>query len=71
MACDCEGPESTKVATVFECDETEWNDDEEDGLLVNVPAKKEGGVGAECGGADEYLPGRVEEKFDQWKCLEG
>lgn len=58
-----EGAEGAEVASVFEGEEAEGDDDEEDGFLVDMPAEEEGRVAAECEGADEVVPGRSEEEL--------
>ena len=63
MASYGEGAEGAEVATVFEGDEAEGEDDEEDGFFVDVPAEEEGGVATEGEGADKGLPGGVKDKF--------
>lgn len=64
VAGDGQGSEGAKIPTVLECDEGEWDDDEQDGLLVDVPAEEERGVPAERNGADEAGPGGIEEELD-------
>lgn len=60
-----ERTECTQVSSVVERDEAEGDDDEEDGLLVYVPAEKERCIGTECSGRDKVGPGWAEEEFDQ------
>ena len=64
---DRERLEGAVVSPIFERDQAERDDDEEDGLLVHVPAEEEGGVAAESHGADEGLPVGAEPEFDQGK----
>lgn len=64
MTSYCEGAEGTEVASVFEGDETEWDDNEEDGFFVDVPAEEEGGIAAEGYCADEGIPGWIKEELD-------
>jgi hypothetical protein len=59
-----QGAESAEVATIGESDEGEGDDDQEDGFFVDVPAEEKGSVAAEGDGADESLPGMVEEETD-------
>lgn len=65
-----ERTEGTEVATVFEGDEGEGDDDEEDGLFVDVPAEEEGGVATEGDGTDEGIPCWIEEEFYEGDDLE-
>lgn len=39
----------------------EWEDDQENGLLVNVPAEEERGVSTQCHRTDEVIVCRFEE----------
>jgi hypothetical protein len=66
-----EGLEGGEVAAVAEGDEGEGDDDEENGLFVHVPPEEEGRVAAEGDGADEVVPGRAAEEFDEGEQLEG
>lgn len=59
------GPEGAEVAAVFECDQAEGDDDGEDGFFMDVPAKEEGGIAAESHAADEGVPCRAYEEFDE------
>lgn len=47
MPRDGERPECSEVASILEGKETEWDEDEEDGFLVDVPAEEEGAVATE------------------------
>ena len=58
-----QGPERADMASVLESDEAEGDEDEENGLLVHMPPEQEGGIAAQCHGADESVPGRTVEKF--------
>lgn len=69
MACYCQWSKSAKVSTIFECDQAEWNDDKQNSLLVNMPTEKEGCVATQRNRADEGVPSRFEEKFDQKRLL--
>lgn len=60
---DGERAKGTKVAAVLEREQGKWNEDEEDGFLVHVPAKEKGGIGAEGNGTDKSFPGRCEEEL--------
>lgn len=65
MTCNRQGPEGPKVAPVFECQEAEWDDDEQDGLFVHVPAEEKRGIAAKRHGRNKGLPCGLEEKFDK------
>lgn len=60
-----QGSESTQVPTVFERQQAERNDNEEYGLLMDVPTEEERSVGAEGDGRDESVPGWLEEELDK------
>lgn len=57
--------ERREQSAVLADDKRQGHDDEHDGLLVDVPAKEEGGVGAEGDGADEALELGLEEQGHQ------
>jgi hypothetical protein len=65
VTCYSERAESSQVSAVVERDQTEGNDDKENGFLVDVPAKKKRGVGAEGGSCDKVGPRRAKEQLDQ------
>ena len=48
--------EGVEVATVFEGDETERDDDEEDRLLMHVPSEEERCISAQRHGSDKRVP---------------
>lgn len=54
-------PERAKVTPVLQSDQAEWNDHQQNGLLVDVIAKQEGRVAAQCYSSDEVVPGGVHE----------
>lgn len=60
MSCDRKGTESAKVSSVFESNQAEWDDDQEDSLLVDVPTKQERGISAESDSAHKSIPGGIE-----------
>lgn len=64
MAGDGERAEGTEIAPVAEAEEGEGDYYKEDGFFVYVPAEEEGGVSAESYGANEGLPGGVEEELE-------
>jgi len=51
------------VAPIFERQKAEWDDDEQDGLLMHVPAKEKRSITTKRHGTDESLPGRLEEEL--------
>lgn len=48
--------EGAEVATVLEGDETEWDDNEENGFLVHMPAKEERCIATEGDRTDKGIP---------------
>ena len=44
MPCHGQRPEGTEISAVFECEQAEGDDDQEDGLLVDMPSEEEGCV---------------------------
>lgn len=64
MTCYSERTEGTQVAAIFQGNEAERDDDEQDRLLVYVPAEKERCVATQGKSCDEIGPGRTKEKFD-------
>lgn len=70
MSRNGEGSEGAQIATVLERDEGEGDYDEQNGLLVDVPPEEEGSIAAECNGANEGGPARVEEELDERNGLE-
>ena len=70
VARDGQRPERAQVAPVAQRDEREGDDDEQDGLLVNVPAEEERGVAAQRDGAYEAVPRRIYEELHQRHGLE-
>ena len=65
VAGDRQRPEGAEIAAVLECHQTEWDDDKQDRLLVDVPAEEKRRVATECDGADEGFPGRLEEQSEK------
>lgn len=65
MSGNCQWSEGTEVSTIFECDQTERNDNEEHGLLVHMPAKQEGGISTQSDRSDESIPSRTQPEFDK------
>jgi len=65
VTCDRQGSESPEVAPVFERQEAEWDDDEQDGLFMHVPAEEKRGIAAKRHGRNKGLPSGLEEKFDE------
>lgn len=60
-----QGSEGAKVTPVFESQEAEWDDDEQNGFLVHVPAEEKRGIAAKRHGCNKGLPRGLEEKFDK------
>ena len=60
-----ERTECAEIAAIFEGYETKGHEDEENGLFVDVPTEKEGGVAAETDCANKGIPGRLEEQSDE------
>ena len=56
MARNRQRSEGAEVATVLEGDETEWNDDEENGLLMHMPTEEEWCIAAEGDRTDKRIP---------------
>lgn len=65
MSCHGEWSESAKVSSVLQRDETEGKNDQQNGFLMNMPAKQEGRVAAEGHSSDEVVPGCIQKQFDQ------
>lgn len=61
MSCYSQWTECSEISAVTEGKEREWYDDKEDGLLMNMPAKEEGGIRGQCQGGEEGLIGWVGE----------
>ena len=40
-------------------------DDEQNGLLMDMPAEQKGGISAKSDGADKMIPGWFRKQFDQ------
>jgi len=62
---DGERSEGPQVSPVFEREQAEREDDEQDGLFVDVPAEEERGVAAQRQRGDEILPRRLQEELEQ------
>lgn len=56
MPRNCQRSECAEVATVLEGDKTEWDDDEENGFLVHMPAEEERCIAAEGDRTDKSIP---------------
>lgn len=56
LASDAESDKGTKVGVGAVCIEAKRDEDEEDGLFMNMPAKEEGGVGGNDNGTEKGLP---------------
>lgn len=65
MPCDCERSECAEISPVFERDQAEWDDDQEDGFLVDVISEKERGVSAQRDRADKRFPVWPKPELDQ------
>ena len=65
MPCNYQWSKCSKVATVFESEKTEWDDDEEDSLLVDMPSEEEGCEGAHRDGTHEVVPVGLHERLDK------
>jgi hypothetical protein len=57
--------EGTEISSVFESNQAERDDDEEYGLLMDVPAEQERRIAAEGDRTDERVPCRLEQQADQ------
>lgn len=71
MASHGEGSGCAEVSSVLEGDKAEWDDDEENGLFVDVPPEEEGGVSAKRERANEGVPVGSEPELDQGELLAG
>lgn len=60
-----QGSECTEVSPVSERHQAERDDDKEDGLLVDMPAKQEGCVATERHCTDKCLPCGSEQEPDE------
>lgn len=56
MTSDSQGSESAKISTILERDQAEWNDHEQDCLLVDMPAEQERCVATQRYSTNEGLP---------------
>lgn len=65
MTCDRQWSECAEVASIFECNEAEWDNDQKNSLFVDVPAKEEGGISAESDSSDKRFPVRTQPEFNQ------
>jgi len=65
-----QGPEGAEIPAVLQGDEAEGDDDEEDGLLMDMPPEEERGVSAEGDSPDEVVPGGLDEQLEQGNGLE-
>ena len=57
--------EGAQVTPIFERQEAERDYDEQNSLLVNVPAEEERGIAAECHGRNKGVPCGLEKEFDE------
>ena len=55
--------EGSQEAAIFQCKQAEGNDDEQDRLLVHMPAEKERRIATERDGRNEVVPSWPEEEF--------
>lgn len=65
-----QGTEGAQMASVLERDEAERDDDEEDGLFVDVPAKQKRGISTQRDGPYEAVPGGQPEQLGERDGLE-
>lgn len=72
MACDGERSKRGKVSSVSQRNQAKGDNDEQDGLFVDVVAKEKRRVAAERRGADKVLPRRLglQKELDEGKRLE-
>lgn len=69
MSRDRKGSECSQIAPVLEGDEGKRDDDQENGLLMDVPPKQERRIPAQRHGPDERVPCRVAEQFQERQYL--
>lgn len=69
MARNSQRPEGAQVAAVAQRNQREWDYNEQNRLLVDMPPKEERGIAAERDGTDEVWPCGVEEELDEWDGL--
>lgn len=65
MTRHCQRSESSKVSTIFERKQAEWDNDEQNRLLMDVPAEQERGIAAEGDCRHEVVPVGVEEELQE------
>ena len=53
------------MTSIFKRQETEGNNDEQDSLLMHVPAKQKRGIATKRYGRNKCLPGRLEEELNE------
>lgn len=57
--------ESSEMSTVFECNQAERNDNQQNCLLVDMPAEQEGCISAECQSSYKSVPSWSEKELDK------
>jgi hypothetical protein len=65
MSRDSQRSECAQVPSILERQKAERQNDKENCLLVDVPAKKKGCVAAEGDCCDKVVPGRTKKKLDE------
>ena len=65
MPCHSKRTEGTEVSSIFDRDQAEWDDNQEHGFLVHVPAEQKRCVCAKGDGAHKELPGWSEPELEQ------
>lgn len=63
MARNSEWTKCTEETPIFQCQETERDNDEEYGFFMYVPSEEEGGITAKSGRAYESVPGWLDEEL--------
>jgi len=58
-------PKSSQVASILECEQTERDDDKQDRLFMDVPAKQEGSIATQCDCSHKVVPARLQKDLDQ------
>lgn len=65
MPCYCEWAKRGEVPSIFESNQAERDDDQKDGFLMNMPAKKERGISTQGDSADKGIPIRTTPELHQ------
>lgn len=56
MARDRQGSEGAKIPSILQRNQTEWDDDQQNRLLVNVPAEEERRISTQCHRSHKRIP---------------